>query len=54
MRPRPIGKFRYGGSPQMTQIEQARAGTVTPEMAYVAQREGLEPELVREKREEEE
>ncbi|MBA4015951.1 MAG: thiamine biosynthesis protein ThiC [Pirellula sp.] len=32
----------------MTQIEQARAGTVTPEMAYVAQREGLEPELVRE------
>ena len=32
----------------MTQIEQARAGTVTPEMAYVAKREGLEPELVRE------
>ncbi|HEX4131674.1 MAG TPA: phosphomethylpyrimidine synthase ThiC [Pirellulales bacterium] len=31
----------------MTQIEQARAGTVTPEMQYVAQREGLEPELIR-------
>jgi phosphomethylpyrimidine synthase len=31
----------------MTQIEQARAGVVTPEMEYVANREGLEPELVR-------
>lgn len=31
----------------MTQIEQARAGVVTPEMQYVAQREGLEPELIR-------
>ena len=31
----------------MTQIEQARAGVVTPEMEYVAQREGLDAELVR-------
>ena len=31
----------------MTQIEQARAGHVTPEMQYVAQREGLDAELVR-------
>jgi phosphomethylpyrimidine synthase len=31
----------------MTQIEQARLGTVTPEMEYVARREGLEPEEVR-------
>ena len=31
----------------MTQIKQARAGIVTPEMEYVARREQLEPELVR-------
>ncbi len=31
----------------MTQIEQARAGVVTPEMEFVARREALEPELVR-------
>src|SRR5436190_10103261 len=31
----------------MTQIEQARAGVITPEMEYVAKREQLEPELVR-------
>ena len=31
----------------MTQIERARAGEVTPEMEFVAQREGLEPELIR-------
>jgi len=31
----------------MTQLEEARRGIVTPEMAFVAQREGLEPELVR-------
>ena len=31
----------------MTQIEQARLGTITPEMEYVAGRENLEPELVR-------
>jgi phosphomethylpyrimidine synthase len=31
----------------MTQIEQARAGTVTPEMEYVAKREDLSPELIR-------
>ncbi|HXT59122.1 MAG TPA: phosphomethylpyrimidine synthase ThiC, partial [Pirellulales bacterium] len=31
----------------MTQIEQARAGVVTSEMEYVAKREKLEPELVR-------
>src|SRR4029077_7411396 len=31
----------------MTQIEAARQGTVTPEMQFVAQREDLDPELVR-------
>ena len=31
----------------MTQIEQARAGVVTPEMQFVARREDLSPELVR-------
>src|SRR3569623_164714 len=31
----------------MTQIEQARAGVITPEMEYVATREDLAPELVR-------
>jgi phosphomethylpyrimidine synthase len=30
-----------------TQIEQARAGTITPEMEFVARRENLSPELVR-------
>jgi phosphomethylpyrimidine synthase len=31
----------------MTQIEEARRGTITPEMEHVARREKLEPELVR-------
>jgi len=31
----------------MTQIEQARAGVITPEMEFVARRENLAPELVR-------
>jgi phosphomethylpyrimidine synthase len=31
----------------MTQIEQARAGVISPEMEYVAKREGLAPELIR-------
>ncbi len=31
----------------MTQIEFARAGRITPEMEFVAQRESLEPELIR-------
>src|SRR4051794_40765628 len=31
----------------MTQLEAARAGTVTPEMEFVARREDLYPELVR-------
>ncbi len=31
----------------MTQIEQARLGRITPEMEFVAQREDLEPELIR-------
>src|SRR5688572_20365345 len=31
----------------MTQIEHARAGTITPEMEFVARREPPEPELVR-------
>ncbi|WP_315851640.1 phosphomethylpyrimidine synthase ThiC [Tautonia marina] len=32
----------------MTQIEQARRGIISPEMEFVARREGLEPEVVRE------
>ena len=32
----------------MTQIESARAGTITPEMEYVAERESLSPEVIRE------
>ncbi|HEY5312780.1 MAG TPA: phosphomethylpyrimidine synthase ThiC [Pirellulales bacterium] len=40
--------FATGESAEtMTQIEQARAGTITPEMQYVAERERLEPEAVR-------
>jgi phosphomethylpyrimidine synthase len=31
----------------MTQIESARKGIITPEMEYVAKRENLEPELIR-------
>src|SRR5580658_8616075 len=31
----------------MTQLQAARCGTITPEMAYVAKREHLEPELIR-------
>src|SRR5262245_64774676 len=31
----------------MTQLEAARAGTVTPEMEYVARREDLDAELIR-------
>ncbi len=31
----------------MTQLEQARAGVITPEMEYVAKREDLSPELIR-------
>jgi len=32
----------------MTQIESARAGIITPEMEYVAERESLSPEVIRE------
>ena len=31
----------------MTQIEAARKGEITPAMEYVAQREGLPPEAIR-------
>ncbi|RPI77206.1 MAG: thiamine biosynthesis protein ThiC, partial [Planctomycetaceae bacterium] len=31
----------------MTQIEAARRGDVTPQMEYVARRENLSPELIR-------
>src|SRR5262249_12833485 len=31
----------------ITQLEHARAGTTTPEMVFVAEREKLEPELIR-------
>jgi len=36
-----------GGSGPITQMEWARKGQVTPEMEFVAIREGMEPELVR-------
>jgi phosphomethylpyrimidine synthase len=42
-----VRNFREGDSLTMTQIEQARAGIITPQMEYVAQREELEPDLVR-------
>src|SRR2546430_1219515 len=32
---------------QMTQLESARKGVVTPEMEFVAKREDLHPELIR-------
>ncbi|MEI7891870.1 MAG: phosphomethylpyrimidine synthase ThiC [Myxococcales bacterium] len=35
------------GEPNITQLHLARQGTITEEMAHVAQRERLEPELVR-------
>ena len=31
----------------MTQLEAARQGTITPEMHFVAQREDLDPDLIR-------
>ncbi len=34
-------------SQPITQLEQARAGTITPEMQFVAEREKLEPESIR-------
>src|SRR5437773_1219978 len=36
------------GIPMTTQLEAARAGQITPEMEFVANRENLTPELVRE------
>src|SRR5262245_1105796 len=51
--PRPVPglprlTFLHGGaSAAMTQIEMARGGQITPEMEYVAKREDLEPELIR-------
>src|SRR5262245_57474919 len=35
------------GRPALTQLGHARAGTITEEMRYVALREGLDPEFVR-------
>jgi phosphomethylpyrimidine synthase len=43
----PVGGRPLFGSTAMTQIEQARAGVITPEMQFVAERERLEPELIR-------
>src|SRR5438874_12568652 len=42
--PRPL---RAAAGRTVTQLHYARRGDVTPEMAFVALREGLEPELVR-------
>ena len=40
-------KVTQGIRDTMTQLEAARAGQITPEMEFVAKREGLEPELIR-------
>ncbi len=42
---RPV--LRSSGSKPVTQMHYARSGVVTPEMAFVALREGLDPEVVR-------
>ena len=43
----PLPHFRYNGPTGSTQLEAARAGRITPEMEYVAAREGLPPERIR-------
>src|SRR5918997_7069781 len=46
-----VGPVRGAGTPlagsRPTQLAYARAGTITPEMEFVAIREGVPPELVR-------
>jgi len=44
---RRLFNFHGGVTTAMTQIEAARAGQITPEMEYVAKREGLTAELIR-------
>ena len=41
------GTTRLPGCVELTQLESARQGIITPEMLFVAQREDLEPELIR-------
>src|SRR5579875_3782878 len=45
-------KINFGGFPKeeqrMTQLEAAKKGHITEQMAYVAEREGVSPEFVRE------
>ena len=41
-----MGNANEGSS--MTQIDAARAGTITREMAIVAEKEGRDPEFIRE------
>ena len=43
----PAKPLRAAGVTPVTQLHYARQGVVTPEMAFVAVREGVEPELVR-------
>jgi len=43
--PRPIRRARAGGN--VSQMHYARRGEITPEMEFIAIREGVEPELVR-------
>src|SRR5438128_2265566 len=38
---------RHHTERDMTQIESAQSGEITPEMEFVAKRESLEPELIR-------
>jgi phosphomethylpyrimidine synthase len=45
--PAALRRRRLRGTGPVTQLHYARAGTVTPEMEFVAIREGLDPELVR-------
>ena len=44
---RPAAAARAGGRSGRTQLASARAGVVTPEMEFVAIREGVDPEVVR-------
>ncbi|MGH9074821.1 MAG: phosphomethylpyrimidine synthase ThiC, partial [Acidimicrobiales bacterium] len=44
---RPLRPLRAKGGRVVTQLRYAREGQVTPEMAFVAAREGIDPEAVR-------
>ena len=42
-----LGRTVYAGKGAVTQLHYARSGEITPEMEFVALREGMEPEFVR-------